>query len=249
MAESKTANNILWLLIGFMISIATIFIQDIFTKKEKTIQLYLDEKKDFVSACDIYVKHYRQWHELMNYFVYLDTSKTFNPLSEFKDFNTVAESYRTWKKDFDFAYGKIFLLSDDDFGLRTMTVSTVLYSTLDSIIYRAYPIPQKEKILQDIDNYFFENWLLPAQEEIFRYNTGNRKQESMSEFINKQQELKKRQMENDSINDSMYEGLMRTYKYIQKQDSISGKHSRIRMPNKEEFNNFVNPNGNKKHGS
>ena len=240
-ADAKTSNKLLWLFMGFVISILTIFIQHIFTKREKTIQLYLDEKKDFLASCDIYVKEYRQWHELMNYFIYYDSTRSDKDLLEFSKYSDAVYAYRAWKKDFDFAYGKIFLLSDNEFGLKTLMVSTVLHSTIDSVIYNNYSVSQGEKMLQDVETYFFENWLLPAQEEIFRYNSGERKQKSINEFIVEQQQLKRKQIENDSIDKSMYEGLMRIYRHIQKQDSLSGNHSMNGLTTTEDFEDFLAP--------
>lgn len=39
----------------------TIVAKHYFNNEEKRVQLYLDEKKDFVNACDEYMKKYRQW--------------------------------------------------------------------------------------------------------------------------------------------------------------------------------------------
>lgn len=177
-------------IVSILTAVVTISVQHSYNKKEKTLQLYLDEKKDFVLACDQYLKQYRQWHELMNYVVYKDSIKS-KGSAEFPDTKSAEQAFRLWKKDLDFSYGKIFLLSDNDFGYKTMEVSTVLHSSLEDLFYTKYDFKNREKILHDVDAYFFENWLLPAQEEIFRYNTGNRLQKSMNDFINEQKKHSK----------------------------------------------------------
>lgn len=181
-------------------SITTLAIQHIFDKKEKEIQLFIDEKKDFVLACNEYLKQYRDWHELMNYFVYADTTANF--ISEFDNKEQAISKYRKWKKDFDLAYGTIYMLSNNEFGLRTMEVSTVLHIALQKIISKEYDSTSKrEAVLKEVDDYFFTKWLQKAQEEIFRYNSGVRYQKSDKEFLTERKLANEKVYLNDSTAD------------------------------------------------
>ena len=203
-------------IISIMTAIITIWFQHSMTLKEKNVQLYLDEKKDFVAACDDYLKQYRQWHELMNYAVYKDT---ISELSEFNSSKSAAKAYIQWKKDIDFAYGKIFMLSDNEFGAKTLEVSTVLHASLSDLLEKSHNQNDKIEILKEVDDYFFENWLTKAQQEIFRFNTGKRKQKTLTEFIDEQKEAKNKETTNEKIDSQMYENLGKAHKYIEKQDS------------------------------
>lgn len=226
-------------LISIFTAIATIWIQHTFTLKEKTIQLYLDEKKDFVIACDEYLKQYRQWHELMNFVIYQDSIKSLQT-SEFQNFNEAIIAYRKWKKDIDFAHGKIFMLSNNEFGFKTLEVSTVLHGSLADIFENNYDQTTKQDLLEKVDVYFFENWLTKAQEEIFLFNSGNRKQKTLTDFFVEQQKVYQEQAINDSIDLRLYENLLKVNEYQSKQDSINGRPTKRRMPTKEEFEDFVN---------
>jgi len=226
--------------VSILTALLTIWLQHSLTIKEKTTQLYLDEKKDFVLACNDYLKEYRQWHELMNYLVYMDTIN--NPkLSEYKNYDSAVDSYRQWKKNIDFAYGKIFMLSDNEFGYKTLEVSTVLHGSLFDLFNNSYDQTKRQSILLEVDNYFFENWLVKAQEEIFRFNTATRKQKSLNEFNDEQRQLAREEVITDNLNTQMYESLLKAYKYKARQDSLAGKPTRSRMPTKEEFEIFVKP--------
>ena len=233
----------LGLIIGSVIStlttILTISIQHWFILNEKTTQLYLDEKKDFVVACDNYLKQYRQWRELMNYMIYSKDSLTNSKKSEFNNLREATIAYHQWRKDLDFAYGKMFILSDNEFGYKTLEVSTVLHASLADLFDNNYDITTRQQKLEEVDGYFFESWLSKAQEEIFRYNSGNRKQKSLQEFIEEQRQLNKEQRSNDSLSSQMYQDLMNLYEYQSKHDTTYKL--RHRMPTKEEFENFVNP--------
>lgn len=245
MVQEKSKNQFwIGLFVGAIISIATSLLntwyQHSINIEEKKVQLYLDEKKEFVIACDAYLKEYRQWHEIMNYLVYKDSSR-YKSISEFQNFENVSEVYREWKKDFDFAYGKIFLLSDNEFGFKTMEVSTVLHGLIEDLLTNTYDYNKRQSILQEGDNYFFKEWLITAQEEIFRYNSGTRLQKSMKEFAEEQKQLIAKGKANDSVDDRLYDGLLRAYNYMRIQDSIQGKKTRGRMPTKEEFKELVNP--------
>lgn len=250
MTEEKS-NSGFWtgLITGSVISILTavitIWIQHTFTLKEKTIQLYLDEKKDFVVACDEYLKQYRQWHELMNFVTYKDTLKNLKT-SEFKNLDEALEAYRQWKKDIDFAHGKIFMLSNNEFGYKTLEVSTILHGSLADVFENEYDLTTKQNLLTNIDEYFFENWLNKAQEEIFKFNSGNRKQKALTEFFEEQQKPREKQIINDNIDSHLYENLLKVYEYQTKRDSINGRKTRHRMPTREEFKDFVNPEHEKK---
>lgn len=227
-------------LVSIFTALFTIWLQHSLTIKEKTTQLYLDEKKDFVLACNDYLKEYRQWHELMNYLVYMDTIN--NPkLSEFKNYDSAVDSYRQWKKNIDFANGKIFMLSDNEFGYKTLEVSTVLHGSLFDLFNNSYDQTKKQSILSDIDNYFFENWLKKAQEEIFNFNTATRKQKSLTEFNDEQRQLVKEEIPTDSFNTQMHESVLKGYEYVLRQDSLAGMTTRSRIPTKEEFEKLVKP--------
>ena len=240
--DTPTKNNF-WagLIVGFIVSILTSIIQHTFTIKEKTIQLYLDEKKEFTNACDEFLKQYRNWHELMNYFTYEGDTSIVDFLSEFENNEQAIKKYRQWKTDFDYAYSKIFLLSDNEFGTKTMVVSTILHQSLAKMIYSDLCAEEKRTIISEIDNYFFENWLLKAQEEIFRYNSGDRKQKTITQFLSEQQKQLAENVQNDSLNDVLYEELLTAYEWMRARDSLDRKDLNYRMPTKEEFYEFVDP--------
>jgi len=218
-------NSNLWtgaligLIVSLATSVATIWIQHSYTRKEKEIQMYLDEKKDFVAACEDYLKQYREWHELMNYYIYKNDTVG-NHFSEYQTNQEAIKSYRTWTKNFDYAYGKIFLLSDNSFGSTTMEVSTVLHAILKGVMI-SDSLDRNLKILREIDSYFVNNWLLPAQEEIFRYNNGERIQITAKEFIEKRKELLKEKHLNDSIDNEMNKQIQMLNEFIKPEDSIS----------------------------
>jgi magnesium-transporting ATPase (P-type) len=227
--------------ISILTALLTIWLQHSLTIKEKTTQLYLDEKKDFVLACNDYLKEYRQWHELMNYLVYYDTTNN-SRLSEFKNYDSAVESYIQWKKNIDFAYGKIFMLSDNEFGTRTLNVSTVLHNSLSDIFHNNYDQNKKKSILFEVDNFFFENWLKKAQEEIFRFNSATRKQKTLDEFNNEQRQLAREVLITDSLNNQMYENLLSAYEYLTRKDSLAENAVHYRMPSEEEFKRLIENN-------
>lgn len=228
------------LLAGFAISILTSivtnWIQHTYTRKEMALQLYLDEKKEFANACDDFLKQYRNWHELMNYFQTEGSSESVTSLN-FANKEEAEKAYTQWKRDFDFAYGRLFILSDNEFGYKTLEVSTVLHGALDDAIGNG----KNQLQLYDIDSYFFESWMMKAQEEIFRYNSGMRKQKSIKEFINDQKKLREKDALNDSLNTQLYERLIKSGEAINRRDSMSGRKGNFRVPTKEEFNELVKP--------
>lgn len=99
----------------------TIAAQHYFNNEEKRVQLYLDEKKDFVDACDEYMKQYRQWCELMIYAIQKDSVSSKSTM-EFENTLEFTQAYQKWRSDFDLAYGWIFLLSNNEFGFNTISV-------------------------------------------------------------------------------------------------------------------------------
>jgi len=154
-------------------------------EKEIKMQLFLDEKRTFIDACNDYLNLYRDWHELMNYFIYKEKlkNKMAGFYSEF-DHKSATNRYTNWKKEFDYSYGKILLLSDNDFGPKTMEVSTILHHTLREIIFSdTLSTVEKENILDETDNYFIGEWIKRAKEEIQLYNKGQRKEKSFDEYI------------------------------------------------------------------
>lgn len=232
-------------IISILTAIITIYVQHTFTLKEKTTQLYLDEKKDFVVACDEYLKQYWQWHELMNFLTYSDTSSSLK-ISEFKSFGEAIDVYKQWKKDIDFAHGKIFMLSNNEFGYKTLEVSTVLHGSLSDLIENNYDLATKVNLMNKIDAYFFDNWLNKAKEEIFLFNSGNRKQRTLDEYLEEQQKAYQEQVFNDSTDAQLYESLLKVYEHQSKQDSINGRKTKLKKPSREDFKEFVNPDHEKK---
>ena len=221
-------------IISIITSLITIWVQHSLTIKEKNIQLYLDEKKDFVAACDDYLKQYRQWHELMNYAVYKDTTSEF---TEFRSAKIAAQSYIQWKKDIDFAYGKIFMLSDNEFGTKTLEVSTVLHASLTDLLENNYSQDIKTNKLKEIDIYFFENWLTEAQKEIFRFNTGERKQKTIKQYI-EEKTIETKNLTKEELDSQEFESLSKAHKYIERKDSLL-KSQKSRIPTKQEVKKFM----------
>ena len=137
--ENSKKNNF-WtgLIAGFVVSILTsviaIYYQHNNTIEEKRIQLYIDEKKEFTYACYEYLNLYRNWHELVNFFTYYDTCNVVY-FAEYENREQAIKTYRQWRKDFDYAYGKILLLSDNEFGPQTMKISTILDGSIKDVIF------------------------------------------------------------------------------------------------------------------
>jgi hypothetical protein len=221
--------------IGLFVALITMFAQYFVDKQSKQDQLYLDEKKDFVIACDEFLRQYSQWHDLMDYCVYADMLKI-SPLAAVKNDEEFAKTYRKWKQNLDFAYSKIFLLSSNEFGITTMTASVGLHNSMDSLLYGHYDFESRKSIQLRANNTFFKNWLQVAQEEIFRYNTGNRDEKSLTEFLNEQKQQGVDKKNNESRDSGMYKNLSKAYEFMKKQDSINRNRTRGRMPTEEEFN-------------
>lgn len=218
----------------------TIAAQHYFNNEEKRVQLYLDEKKDFVDACDEYMKQYRQWRELMIYAIRKDSISS-KPIMEFENTLEFTQAYQKWRSDFDLAYGRIFLLSNNEFGFNTIKVSTVLHNSLnDFLLNKNLSLREKQDKFSVLENYYFAYWLQPAQEEIFKYNSGERVQKTLREFQQEQQQFQVDAQKNDSINQQMHKGLSQAFEYLEKQDAIKGNTSKRKMPSKAELDSLVN---------
>lgn len=245
MTDEQTAtNSSFWrgALVGFLFtvlgSILNGYLQHYFSIEEKNSQLFLDEKKDFVGACQEYLTQYRNWFSLMNYYTY---QKTKDPakLMEF-DSVSVRPAYTKWRKDFDVAYGKMFLVSDNEFGINTMTVSDSLTKALSSIMEPGrLTTEQKEKVFFITNTYFLQDWLAKAQTEIFRYNTGKRLQKSIAEFQAERQKEAEHQADSTRVDDQMYKEWKKLIRPRLQQDSINGK--RHTLPSREEFGEMMHP--------
>lgn len=224
--------------------LATAYVQYRYTRQQQQAQLFLDEKREFVGACDNYLKQYGAWYKLTRYYTLKDSLKDDKWM--LLDSISPDKAYIRFSHNFDYAYGKVFLVSDNDFGLVTFQVSTVLSNTL-SIISDNDSLTSKAKIriFNRANEYFWVHWLARAQREIFRYNSGERLQKTLRQSIAEF---------NDSINlikqdslavEGMYKSLEQVQKYQERQDSLTGKDYRRkgapRMPTRKEFREFVRP--------
>lgn len=141
----------------------------------------IDEKKEFISACNDYLQQYRNWYELMNYFVSFDDTTVLG-VQNFQSDNEAYLSYVNWKKDFDYAYGKVYLYSNSEFGHSTMLTSTLLHFTIKALIDYDIDPEIRVSIFSKANGYFIDKWLNPVKREIFEYNSGRLKFESFEEF-------------------------------------------------------------------
>lgn len=188
-------------------SLVTVWFQYSFSMREKEVQLYLDEKKYFVDACNEYLKQYRDWHALMSFYIYKGMPDSIH-ISEF-DSISAKDAYKKWVRDFDLAYGKLLLVSDNELGSKTLEVSTIMHSALKDLISKDIDRVERQKLLEETNLCFFQGWLLPAQKEIFRYNTGKRKQKSIDEYIQEHKEqLVEEEVLMDSANAKMKQSLL-----------------------------------------
>lgn len=198
------------------------------------MQLVLDEKQAFVEACEEYLTQYRQWHELMNYQMLKG-----DPISaSYSEFDSIdaALAFRAWKKDFDIAYGRILLLSSNDFGPLTLEVSTVLHNSLRDVSSDTSKSPSEmQQILSDVDTYFFSTWLVRAQHEIFQFNTGVRNELPLPQMFEQQRTANRTRAANDSAYVDMYKGMLRAEEYMQRTDSNWRKDGKSRIPTHDEF--------------
>jgi hypothetical protein len=179
--KSLIIGAIIGLIVSVLGNYMLVIFQNSASKKQMKLQHYLNEKETFVDACNEYLNRYRDWHELMNFYVY-GQNETIN---EFDSIN-VKDKYINWKREFDLAYGKLLLISDNDFGPITVFVSDRLHSSLSAVINSDTLSNEfKEKILFETDMYFFKTWLQRAKTEIQLYNRGVRNELSLDEFNKK----------------------------------------------------------------
>jgi hypothetical protein len=179
--KSLIIGAIIGLIVSVLGNYMLVIFQNSASKKQMKLQHYLNEKETFVDACNEYLNRYRDWHELMNFYVY-GQNETIN---EFDSIN-VKDKYINWKREFDLAYGKLLLISDNDFGPITVFVSDRLHSSLSAVINSDTLSNEfKEKILIETDMYFFKTWLQRAKTEIQLYNRGVRNELSLDEFNKK----------------------------------------------------------------
>ena len=157
------------------------FVQYHYTRQQQETQLYLDEKKEFAAACNEYLTQYRTWHELMSYYSNKDSLDT--KYSEFNKANAL-EAYHKWRHDIDIAYGRMYLVSDNEFGLKTVFMSQALthslqvFATTDSL-----STSQRTANFRELTGFFQQHWLFEARKQILAYNSGNRLQRTDEEFI------------------------------------------------------------------
>jgi len=224
--------------------LATAYVQYRYTRQQQQAQLFLDEKREFIGACDNYLKQYGTWYKLTQYYAFKDSLKDDRWL--LLDSIPADRAYVRFNRNFDYAYGKMFLVSDNDFGLVTFQVSTVLSNTLNTIMTNdSLTSKAKIRIFSRANDYFFVHWLARAQREIFRYNSGERLQKTLRQSIVEF---------NDSVNlvkqdsvavEGMYKSLEQVQRYQERQDSVSGKDYKRpgapRMPTRKEFREFVRP--------
>ncbi len=224
-------------------SIAVAWAQFYFSRQQQETQLFLDEKKDFVGACDEYLNQYREWYELMNYYSLKDSIPQ-DYISEF-DSTTARNGYLKWKKNFDLAYGKIFLHSNNDFVMTTMVSSTTLHTSLATVITsRELTSTQKHALFQEANEEFIETWMVRAQQEIFQYNSGERIQKTIHQTVAEMKDKAVEQSQDDSAVNKMYEGLRLAQRFKRREDSLAGKpYQRWQMPDRKEFREFVRPEG------
>lgn len=197
------------------------------------MQLVLDEKQHFVEACREYLRQYRQWHELMNYEISRDDPSA-HLYSEFDSLGA-AVAYRAWRRDFDYAYGNILLLSSDDFGPLTMEVSTVLYSTLfEAMDDSSESSENRKKLLADANVYFLSKWLVRAKAEILQFNSGELNELPIPLHFEQERMAHRARIENDSAYEAMYEGLLRAEEHL-KRTTPNWRKDSTRILTHEEF--------------
>lgn len=171
-------------IISVIVAFSTQYLQHVFSLNERQTQLIIDEKKEFISACNEYLKEYRNWHELMNYFATYDDTNHLG-VNNFQSEGEALLSYIKWKKDFDYAYGKVYLYSNSEFGHSTMLTSTVVHYSIKALIEFELDSEVKQKLLQYGDWYFYQKWLKPVKREIFDYNEGRLKFKDFEDFSKK----------------------------------------------------------------
>lgn len=187
-------------IISLIVALSTQYLQHVFSLSERQSQLIIDEKKEFISACNDYLKEYRNWHELMNYFVsYDDTTQP--GVRDFQNTNEGLLSYIKWRKDFDYAYGKVYLYSNSDFGHSTMLTSTVIHYSIRALIDYELDSEVRRNILNYGDLYFNTYWLEPVKREIFDYNRGRLKFENFEDYSQKSRRSLTESLSDSTFND------------------------------------------------
>jgi hypothetical protein len=117
----------------------------------------------------------------MSYYSNKDSANT--SYSEFNK-NNALDAYHKWRNDIDKAYGKVYLLSDNEFGIKTIFMSQALthslqvFATTDSL-----SVNQRTAHFRELTIFFQQHWLFEARKQILAYNTGNRIQRSDEEFL------------------------------------------------------------------
>lgn len=221
--------------------LATAFVQAHFISQQQQTQLFLDEKKEFVGACDEYLKQYRTWFELTHYYAFKDSI----PGSNWSNVSLepIKPVYVKFRHDFDLSYGKIFLISDNDFGLVTMQTSTVISNALNTLVFTdTLSNKAKAQLFTEANDYFMSHWMNRAQQEIFRYNTGTRMQKSLQQSFDEIRESAQREHDDSLEVIHMYEGMQQADRYMKREDSLIGRKSRVgRTPTMQEFREFVRP--------
>lgn len=187
--SSEIKNLFVGAVIGMVVAIVSnyflVVIQSSANKDELKMQMYLQEKQSFLEACNEYLDLYRDWYELMNYYCNVDELKKDESqfISEF-DSSSAKSHYIKWKKEFDRAYGGLFLVSETDFSYKTLEVSTIMHNSLKEIIIdEELSSSSKNKILKKVNDYFIENWLNVAKVELKKYNYGERLDISFEEYL------------------------------------------------------------------
>lgn len=159
----------------------TSYIQFYYNRQQQATQLYLDEKKEFVSACNEYLTQYKAWHDLMQFYAAKDSVDT--SYSNY-DSATAKTAFYKWRNDIDAAYGKLYLLSDNEFGSKTLIMSSGLHRSLEAFA-TTDTLSVKERYVHaaELDLFFIEHWLNEAKRQIFQYNTGTRNQRSDEDYF------------------------------------------------------------------
>lgn len=178
---SVIRGTVIGLVVAAISTLVSSSIQSYYSKQQQATQLYLDEKKEFISACNDYLTQYRTWHELMSYYSNKDSLDT--SYSEFNKGNAL-DAYHKFRNDIDKAYGKLYLVSDNEFGIKTVFMSQALtrslqvFATTDSL-----SVAQRTANFRDLTMFFQQHWLFEARKQILAYNAGNRVQRSDEEFF------------------------------------------------------------------
>ncbi len=192
---SVIKGTIIGLLVAAASSVVNGFVQYYFTRQQQETQQFIEEKKEFVSACNDYLTQYKVWHDLMQYYAAKDSVPT-RYLSYTKSSAKVA--YYKWHDDFDAAYGKLYLLSDNEFGSKTLHMSNGLSKALTAFaLTDTLSVSARYKNAYDLDLFFQQHWLQEAKRQIFQYNTGTRKQRSDEDYYKELGEKVKHDIETD----------------------------------------------------